>query len=63
SETSDRFLVLDVAAHRYPPVWVRSADLWAAVHTVDPASGRTRGFVIVREGRAHHALRAEPASP
>jgi len=63
SEASDRFLVLDVAAHRYPAVWVRSADLWAAVHTVDPASGLTRGFVVVREGRAHHALSAEPASP
>ena len=62
SEATDRFLVLDVAAHRYPAVWVRSADLWAAVHTVDPASGRTRGFVVVREGRAHHALNAEPVS-
>ena len=63
SEASDRFLVLDVAAHRYPAVWVRSADLWAAVDTVDPASGRTRGFVVVREGRAHHALSAAPANP
>jgi hypothetical protein len=49
SEASDRFLVLDVASHRYPAVWVRSADLWAAVHTIDPASGRTRGFVVVGE--------------
>lgn len=45
---SDRFLLLDVAAYRYPPTWVRAADLWTAMNTVDSASGRTRGFVLVR---------------
>ena len=43
----DRFLVLDVAADRYPPTWVAAADLWRAMHTVDSTSGRTRGFVVV----------------
>jgi hypothetical protein len=43
---SDRFLILDVSRHRYPPVWVRAADLWAALDTdVGPHS---RGFVISR---------------
>lgn len=44
---SDRFLVLDVAAHRYPPVWVEAEQLWSAMHTLDDASGRTRGWVEV----------------
>jgi hypothetical protein len=51
SALDDRFLVLDVAAYRYPPVWVPAADLWRAMNTVDSTSGRTRGFVIVRSRR------------
>lgn len=47
---SDRFLVLDVAAHKYPPTWVRAVDLWNAMNTVDSASGATRGYLLVREG-------------
>lgn len=46
----DRFLVLDVAAYRYPPTWVCATDLWNAMNTVDSTSGRTRGFAVVREG-------------
>lgn len=45
---TDRFLVLDVAAYRYPPVWVSTVDLWDAMNTVDTSSGRTRGFVMIR---------------
>lgn len=50
---SDRFLVLDVAAHKYPPVWVETETLWKAMR-VPVASGRpdTRGFVLVRERAA-----------
>jgi hypothetical protein len=47
---TDRFLILDVAAYRYPPVWVRADELWRAMDTVDSSSGRTRGFVVVRVG-------------
>lgn len=43
---SDRFLVLDVSRHRYPPVWVRACDLFAAMRTV--AGTHSRGFVIAR---------------
>ncbi|BCP54616.1 primitive phytochelatin synthase [Kaistia sp. 32K] len=45
---TDRFLILDVARYKYPPVWVTSADLFAAMNTPDDANGgRTRGFVLV----------------
>lgn len=47
---TDRFLVLDVAAHKYPPTWVPATALWNAMKTVDPSSGESRGFLLVREG-------------
>jgi len=45
---TDRMLILDVAAHKYPPVWVSTAALWNAMNTLDRTSRRTRGFVVVR---------------
>lgn len=45
---SDRFLILDVARYKYPPVWVTAADLFAAMNTPDADNGnRTRGYVLV----------------
>ena len=44
---SDRFLVMDVAAHKYPPVWVAADRLWAAMDTEDTTAGRSRGWVTV----------------
>lgn len=45
---TDRFLILDVARYKYPPVWVKAADLFAAMDTPDPDNGgRSRGFVLV----------------
>lgn len=48
---SDRLLVLDVAANRYPPAWVRLPDMWEAMRA--PLSAKTpvsRGFVVVQAG-------------
>jgi hypothetical protein len=44
---SDRFLILDVARYKYPPVWVKTEDLWRSLNTVDQVSGQSRGFVLV----------------
>ena len=46
-ENSDRFLILDVARYKYPPVWVKTEELWQATRTTDRVSGKTRGFVLV----------------
>lgn len=47
---SDRFLVLDVAPHKYPPVWVETRTLWNAMRgPITPGSAQTRGFVLVRD--------------
>jgi hypothetical protein len=47
-EKQDRFLILDVARYKYPPVWVSSADLYAAMNTPDAVNGgKARGYVLV----------------
>lgn len=49
-KTTDRFLLLDVARYKYPPVWVKSADLWKAIDTTDPApdSHKKRGILVIK---------------
>lgn len=45
---ADRFLILDVARYKYPPVWVKTADIFAAMNTTDAATdNKSRGFVLV----------------
>ncbi len=45
---TDRFLILDVARYKYPPVWVKTADLFAAMNTTDSDNdNKTRGYVMV----------------
>ena len=45
---SDRFLILDVARYKYPPVWVTASDLFAAMNTTDASNNnKTRGYVLV----------------
>ncbi|MFQ4144701.1 phytochelatin synthase family protein [Chlorogloeopsis sp. ULAP02] len=46
-EQTDRFLILDVSRYKYPPIWVKTADLWRAMNTFDLVSSKTRGFVFV----------------
>ncbi len=45
---SDRFLILDVARYKYPPVWVTASELFAAMNTEDPDNqNKTRGYVLI----------------
>ena len=48
-QASDRFLIMDVAAYRYPPVWVKSEQLWMGMNAVDSVSNRSRGFIIAQK--------------
>src|SRR5579862_1451561 len=44
---ADRFLILDVARYKYPPVWVGTSDLFDAMNTTDAANqDKTRGYVL-----------------
>lgn len=46
---TDRFLILDVARYKYPPVWVLTTDLFAAMNTPDSDNdNRSRGYVLIR---------------
>ncbi len=47
---TDRFLILDVARYKYPPVWVTAADLFKAMNTPDKDNGgKTRGYVLIKK--------------
>ena len=48
-EARDRFLVLDVARYKYPPVWVRAEELFAAMQTRDREANDYRGYLVVSE--------------
>ncbi len=50
---SDRFLILDVARYKYPPVWVKADMLWEAMQARDGDSSKSHGFVIVECIREH----------
>jgi len=57
---ADRFLILDVARYKYPPVWVKASELFDAMNTPDPSNGgKTRGYVLVAKTAADAA--AAPA--
>lgn len=44
---ADKLLLMDVARYKYPPHWVDAAALFRAMNTYDPASGRSRGYLVV----------------
>jgi glutathione gamma-glutamylcysteinyltransferase len=50
--TRDLALILDVARFKYPPHWVSAECLWRAMESVDPTTGRARGWLVMRR-RAH----------
>jgi hypothetical protein len=47
-QQSDRFLILDVAAYKYPPVWVRTEELWKGINSLDKSSNHSRGLIAVQ---------------
>jgi glutathione gamma-glutamylcysteinyltransferase len=44
----DLVLVLDVARFKYPPHWISAERLWQAMHAIDPATRRSRGWIALR---------------
>lgn len=44
----DLVLVLDVARFKYPPHWIAADRLWQAMHPVDLATGRSRGWIALQ---------------
>jgi glutathione gamma-glutamylcysteinyltransferase len=47
----DLVLLLDVARFKYPPHWVALEALHRAMCSIDPASGRSRGYATIRRGK------------
>ena len=51
---TDRFLILDVARYKYPPVWVTASDLFDAMNTPDGDNeNKTRGYVLIAKPIVH----------
>lgn len=46
--TSDMVLIMDVARFKYPPHWLPVEMLYAAMQPIDPDSGRSRGYLLLR---------------
>ena len=47
---TDRFMILDVARYKYPPVWVKAEELFAAMNTTDSDNqDRSRGYVLISQ--------------
>ena len=44
---TDSVLIMDVAAHKYPPTWAPIELLYAGMKAADSSSGKTRGFVEI----------------
>jgi hypothetical protein len=44
---TDSVLIMDTAAHKYPPTWAPVKLLYTAMKTADTGSGRIRGYVEV----------------
>lgn len=47
-QKSDRFLILDVAAYKYLPTWVKTQELWKGINSMDKTSNRSRGLIVVQ---------------
>lgn len=45
--SEDRFLLLDVAKYKYPPVWVKTEALFEAMDTMDTDAGKSRGWAVI----------------
>jgi hypothetical protein len=46
-ERTDQFLVMDVARYKYPPFWVKAADLFGAMSTFDKDAQANRGYLLI----------------
>ena len=59
-EQSDRVLVLDVAAHKYPPTWIETETMWNAMRApLNPQTKTTRGYLVMHgDGVGPDALSA-----
>jgi hypothetical protein len=58
---ADRFLILDVARYKYPPVWVKASDLFDAMNTPDRDNNeKTRGYVLVAKPAAGWGAQPAP---
>ena len=47
-EASDSVLILDVARFKYPPHWVKVADLYESMRYLDKTTNKPRGYMLLQ---------------
>jgi hypothetical protein len=47
NKNEQKVLILDVARHKYPPVWVPLEDLYKGCLVIDSDTHKSRGFIII----------------
>lgn len=48
NQSADKFLILDVARYKYPPVWISTKELYKSMHErIDSSSNLHRGYLVV----------------
>ncbi|KAK0048021.1 glutathione gamma-glutamylcysteinyltransferase 2 isoform X1 [Biomphalaria pfeifferi] len=62
-EGRDLVLILDTARFKYPPHWVPMQTLLDAMKTVDPDTGRSRGYAILSSAKNQPSLLLFRPSP
>lgn len=50
-KAEDLVLIMDTARFKLPPHWVPLSMLWGAMKTIDPETGRPRGFMVLQKSR------------
>lgn len=63
-EAEDLVLIMDTARFKLPPHWVPLSTLWDAMKTLDPETGKPRGFMVLERAHnlSHRLFTAEPGN-
>ncbi|CAM9786851.1 unnamed protein product [Pylaiella littoralis] len=50
--SKDHVLIMDTARFKLPPHWVPLSVLWEAMKTVDPETGKARGYLVLEKAHS-----------
>lgn len=51
-KSKDLVLILDTARFKLPPHWVPLDVLWEAMKTIDPETGKPRGYMVLQKAHS-----------
>ena len=51
-KAEDLVLIMDTARFKLPPHWAPLSTLWEAMKTLDPETGKPRGYMVLEKGQS-----------